>query len=70
MKFYVDENITPNIAQALAILQNPSVDEKIEVFTIREEFGQGTLDEEWIPKVAAVLTHLVSLPVLLRRITT
>lgn len=52
MKFYFDENITPNIAQALAILQNPRVDEKIEVFTIREVFGAGTPDEEWIPKVA------------------
>ncbi len=53
MKFYVDENITPNIAKALAILQNPRVDENVEVLTIREEFGQGTPDEEWIPKVAA-----------------
>lgn len=53
MKFYVDENITPNIAKALAILQNPRVEEKIEVFTIREEFGKGTPDEEWIPKVAS-----------------
>lgn len=53
MKFYVDENITPNIAQALAILQNPRVQENIEVFTIREVFGAGTPDEVWIPKVAA-----------------
>lgn len=53
MKFYVDENITPNIAQALAILQNPRSSENIEVFTIKDEFGQGTPDEEWIPKVAA-----------------
>lgn len=53
MKFYVDENITPNIAKALAILQNPHSPENIEVFTIREEFGKGTPDEEWIPKVAA-----------------
>ncbi|MDZ7767201.1 MAG: hypothetical protein U5K00_22775 [Melioribacteraceae bacterium] len=49
----MDENITPNIAQALAILQNPRVNEQIEVFTIRDEFGKGTPDEEWIPKVAA-----------------
>lgn len=53
MKFYVDENITPNIAEALAILQNPRIRENIEVFTIREQFGQGTPDEVWIPKVAA-----------------
>lgn len=53
MKFYVDENITPNIARALAILQNPRANENIKVFTIRDEFGKGTPDEEWIPKVAA-----------------
>jgi len=53
MRFYVDENITPNIARALAILQNPRIDENIEVFTIREVFRKGTPDEEWIPKVAA-----------------
>jgi hypothetical protein len=52
MKFYFDENITPNIAKALAILQNPRIDEKIKVFIIRDEFGKGTPDEEWIPKVA------------------
>ena len=49
----MDENITPNIAQALAILQNPRINENIEVFTIRDQFGKGTPDEEWIPKVAA-----------------
>jgi len=46
MKFYVDENITPNIAQALAILQNPRVNENVEVLTIREEFGQGFLFDD------------------------
>jgi len=53
MKFYVDENITPNIAKALAILQNPRVQENIKVYTIRELFGAGTPDEVWIPEVAS-----------------
>lgn len=61
MKFYVDENITPNIAEALAILQNPRDDEGVEVYTIKDVFGAGTPDEEWIPKVGAedgiVITH-------------
>lgn len=52
MRFYFDENISPNIAEALAILQNPRIDEKIKVSTIRDEFGPGTPDEVWIPKVA------------------
>jgi hypothetical protein len=38
MRFYVDENITPNIAQALAILQNPRSNENMEVLTIKDEF--------------------------------
>ncbi|MCG2587183.1 hypothetical protein [Rhodohalobacter sulfatireducens] len=37
----------------MAILQNPRVDEQIEVFTIRDEIGKGTPDEKWIPEVAA-----------------
>ncbi|MEX2477632.1 MAG: DUF5615 family PIN-like protein [Gracilimonas sp.] len=53
MKFYFDENITPQIARALAILQEPRQNEKIEVYTIRDAFGKGAPDEEWIPKVAA-----------------
>jgi hypothetical protein len=52
MKFYVDENISPNIAKALAILQNSRLDEHIEVLLIKEEFGRGKADEEWIPIVA------------------
>lgn len=52
MKFYFDENITPQIARALAILQEPRP-ENVEVFTIKDAFRQGTPDEEWIPKAAA-----------------
>jgi hypothetical protein len=53
MKFYFDENITPQIARALAILQEPRQQENVEVHTIRGAFGKGAPDEEWIPKVAA-----------------
>lgn len=52
MKFYFDENITPQIVRALEILQEP-LREEIEVYGIAEEFGRGVADEEWIPKVAA-----------------
>lgn len=53
MKFYFDENITPQIARALAILQEPRQQENVEVFTIRDAFGKGAPDEEWIPQVAS-----------------
>ncbi len=51
MKFYFDENITPQIVRALEILQEP-LKEEIEVYSIADEFGRGAADEEWIPKVA------------------
>lgn len=51
MNFFFDENITPQIARALAILQEPLQHEQIKVFNIRDEFGRGATDEEWIPEV-------------------
>jgi len=51
MKFFFDENITPQIARALAILQERLKHEQVEVYTIRDEFGRGVADEEWIPEV-------------------
>ena len=52
MKFYFDENITPQIARALALLQKPRQKEQVDIYTIRDVFGKGARDEEWIPKVA------------------
>ena len=52
MRFYFDENITPQIARALSILQENIHNEgAIKVFNIRDEFGRGAADEEWIPEV-------------------
>ncbi|MDZ7717758.1 MAG: hypothetical protein U5K72_02920 [Balneolaceae bacterium] len=51
MKFYFDENITPQIAKALAILQEPRP-VNVEYLLSKTLLGQGTPDEEWIPKVA------------------
>lgn len=48
MKFYFDENITPRIARALAILTEA---EPIEVYSNVDAFKRGAPDEEWIPKV-------------------
>ncbi|MDX1640196.1 MAG: hypothetical protein R3220_00770 [Balneolaceae bacterium] len=51
MNFYFDENITPQIARALAILQEPLQHEHIKILNIRDEFGRGVADEQWIPEV-------------------
>lgn len=56
LRIYIDENLAPQFAQAFNTIQEHlNIDEKkpIEVFSIKEVFGQGCLDEDWIPKVGA-----------------
>jgi hypothetical protein len=51
---YIDENLPPQLANGLNILQQPQnkKDElEIEVLSIRDKFGQGETDEHWIPEV-------------------
>jgi hypothetical protein len=53
MIVYIDENMPPQLARGLNILQQPlNLKEKvtIEVKSIKDEFGQGAQDEDWIPK--------------------
>lgn len=52
MKVYIDENIAPQIAPGLHELQQPlNQKEKqcCEIVSIKDHFGAGTKDEEWIP---------------------
>ena len=52
MIIYIDENMPPHFARGFNILQDPEnikLDQKIEVKSIRDEFGQGIQDEKWIP---------------------
>lgn len=52
MKFFIDENIAPQIGRALQILQQPlNKQEQIEISNIRDVYGRGVPDEEWIPEV-------------------
>lgn len=54
LKLYIDENIAPQMAQALALIQahmNLSDKKEIEVLSIKNVFGEGAKDEEWIPLV-------------------
>ncbi len=51
-KIYIDENFAPQLAQGLNVFQehlNRKESLKIRVLSIKEEFGQGALDEKWIP---------------------
>ena len=53
MKFFIDENMPPNLAEGLAILEKPN-DEGVEVYSIQKEYGRGIQDEDWIPQVGQI----------------
>ena len=55
-KVYIDENLPSQLAKGLHELQLPQNkrdDIEIQVLSIKEIFGQGEQDEDWIPKVGA-----------------
>lgn len=52
MIVYIDENLPPQLAKGLHILQEPlnsKEKEPIQILSIKDKFGQGAKDEEWIP---------------------
>ena len=52
MKIYFDENFSPHFIRGLALIQQGRLNEGIEIKSIKEEFGAGTADENWIPEIA------------------
>jgi hypothetical protein len=50
MKIFIDENLSPFLAKGLHILEQPMAD-GFEVLSIKEVFGKGIKDEDWIPEV-------------------
>lgn len=55
-KVYIDENLPPQLAKGLHELQWPQNKRdniEIQVLSIKDTFGQGEQDEDWIPKVGA-----------------
>lgn len=52
MKIYFDENFSPHFIRGLSHIQRAHPNHGIEVKSIKEVFGGGTPDEEWIPKIA------------------
>jgi len=56
MIIYIDENMSPYIARGFDVLQKPlnlDLPEEIEIRTIKDDFGQGVQDEDWIPKAGS-----------------
>lgn len=54
VKIYIDENMPPQLAKGLNELQRPQNSKdgiEIEVLSIKEVFGQGARDEDWIPQL-------------------
>ena len=52
MIIYIDENLSPYLARGFHIIQEPlnyKLSEFIEVRSIKDEFGKGAKDEDWIP---------------------
>jgi hypothetical protein len=59
MIIYLDENLAPVLAKGFNILQVPEnfrlkLKDPIEVRSIKEDYGEGALDEDWIPKAGEV----------------
>ncbi|MCX6148332.1 MAG: hypothetical protein NTW25_13945 [Candidatus Kapabacteria bacterium] len=50
MKIYFDENISPSLAKGLHHLVQP-ISDGIEVLSLKDVFGLGVADEDWIPQV-------------------
>ena len=51
-KIYIDENFAQQLADGLDVFQqhlNRKERFQVQVLSIKKEFGQGALDEEWIP---------------------
>jgi len=55
-RIYIDENLPSQLAKGLHELQLPQNKRdkiEIQVLSIKDTFGQGEQDEDWIPKVGA-----------------
>jgi hypothetical protein len=53
-KVYIDENLPPQLAEGLNKLQQPQNNKdgfEVEVLSIKQVFGQGAKDEDWIPEL-------------------
>jgi hypothetical protein len=68
MKIYFDENFSPHFIRGLSHIQRAHPNHGIEVKSIKEVFGGGTPDEEWIPKIAQQHGVVVTQDLKIRRL--
>ena len=52
MKIYFDENFSLHIIAGMRSFQEGRRREGFTIHSVKEEFGEGVADEDWIPKVA------------------
>lgn len=70
MIIFIDENMSPLLAEGLHILQRPlnlKSRENIEVRSLKDEFGQGAKDEDWIPKLGKMKACVITQDYNIRR---
>lgn len=53
MKIYLDENLPPQLARGINILEQPNK-QGFEIYSTVDDFGKGVSDEDWIPRVGQV----------------
>jgi hypothetical protein len=53
MRIYFDENFSPALVEGLRRIQEGRRRDDIEVCSVKEEFGRGARDEDWIPGIAS-----------------
>lgn len=68
MKIFLDENTSPYLCKGLQEFQhslNADLADKVSIFSIKEQFGMGAADEEWIPLVGkdrgVAITHDINI---------
>jgi hypothetical protein len=72
MIIYVDENMSPYLARGFDILQRPEstkLRDPIEVKSIKDVFGEGALDEDWIPLAGEQNSCIITQDYSIQRIT-
>lgn len=53
MRIYFDENFSPSLVAGMQKIQDGRKSEEFSVHSVKDEFGKGAPDEEWIPKIAS-----------------
>ena len=67
MIIYIDENLPSNLAKALAALQEGRLDEDVEVRHVKDHFGEGITDEDWLPKAGKEKAVIITKDYSIRR---